>query len=140
MSTARDIMTASPATVRPTSTLRHAVDLLETLDVRHLPVVNEVNEVIGMLSDRDLRSLDRPIHLGTEHASSLGPSGDTRVATVMSSDVLSVDLAADMAEIVDLMLEHKVGAVPVTDASGSLVGIVSYIDILRSLPADTERI
>ena len=41
---------------------------------------------------------------------------------------------ADLAEVVDLMLEHKIGAVPVTNADGALVGIISYLDVLRALP------
>lgn len=52
----------------------------------------------------------------------------------MSSNVLSVDTEADVAEIVDLMLEHKVGAVPVINGDGALAGIISYMDVLREMP------
>jgi acetoin utilization protein AcuB len=51
----------------------------------------------------------------------------------MSTDVLSVDPETDVGEVVDLMIEHRVGAVPVVDAdSEELVGIVSYMDVLRA--------
>jgi CBS domain-containing protein len=56
----------------------------------------------------------------------------------MSSNVLSVGLEADLAEIIDLMLDQRVGAVPVVDADGTLVGIVSYVDILREVPVYEE--
>lgn len=61
---ARDLMTESPATIGPAWTIRSAVRLLQTLDVRHLPVVNEQGELVGMLSDRDLRALAVPVIVG----------------------------------------------------------------------------
>ena len=51
----------------------------------------------------------------------------------MTADVLSVDVETDVTEIIELMLEHKIGALPVTDGDGGLVGIVSYMDVLREL-------
>jgi acetoin utilization protein AcuB len=51
----------------------------------------------------------------------------------MSNGPLAVDEEADAAEVIDLMIDHKIGALPVTDDSGSLVGIVSYVDVLRAL-------
>lgn len=137
MMTARDVMTETPATVGPTSTVRSAVELLHTLDVRHLPVVNEDGELVGMISDRDLRALQIPYFVGPEHIGDLRTALNATVATLMSSDVLSVEEEADLAEVVDLMLDHKIGAVPVTNADGALVGIISYIDVLRALPNES---
>ncbi len=138
MKTARDLMTEAPATVLPTSTVRKAVEMLQTLDVRHLPVVNEDRELVGMLSDRDLRALSIPYFVGPEHVGSLRTALDSGVASFMNSDVLSVEADADAAEVVDLMLDHKIGAVPVTDADGTLVGIISYMDILRAVPLEAD--
>jgi CBS domain-containing protein len=55
---------------------------------------------------------------------------------LMTTPVLSVDVDADCAEIVDLMLDHDVASVPVVDAEGRLVGVVSYSDVLRALPLE----
>jgi len=136
MLTARELMTEAPATVRPTTKVRTAVEILETLEIRHLPVVDDVGQLVGVVSDRDLRALSIPYFLGSEHVGTLRAALDARVAKLMSSDVLSVDAEADAAEVIDLMLENKIGAVPVTDADGALVGIISYVDILRSLSVD----
>ena len=54
----------------------------------------------------------------------------------MTGSVLSVDSEAPLTDAVELMLEHKIGAVPVVDADGKLVGIVSYMDVLRVFMAD----
>ena len=72
MMIARDLMTEAPATVGPTATVRKAVDILQTLDIRHLPVVNDDGELIGMLSDRDLRSLSLPISPRTGSSATSG--------------------------------------------------------------------
>lgn len=137
MSIARELMTDAPATVRPTWTVRQAVRLLQTLDVRHLPVVNESRELVGMISDRDLRSLSVPAIVGTELVGSVETALDAPVSSLMTGDALSVEQEAEASEIVALMLEHRIGAVPVTDADGTLVGIVSYIDVLRTFPHES---
>ena len=138
MLTAHDLMTEDPTTVSAHATLRRAVWLLQTLDVRHLPVVDEEGTLVGMLSDRDVRGLAFPEVLGAEYVGRVQTALDARVSSVMSSDVVSVDLEADALEIVDLMLDQKIGAVPVVDADGTLVGIVSYVDILREMPLDRD--
>lgn len=119
MITARELMTESPTVVDATATLRNAIEKLQSLDVRHLPVVDTDGQLVGMLSDRDLRSAVLPL--------------DASVSNVMSTDVIAVDLEADVAEIIDLMLDNKIGAVPVLDSDDVLVGIISYVDILREL-------
>jgi acetoin utilization protein AcuB len=135
MLTARELMTPTPVTATPMTTVRSAVELLHTLDIRHLPIVDEDGELVGMISDRDLRMVTLPFFVGDDAGASR-VALDARVASIMSGDVLSVEVEADAAEVVDLMLDFKIGAIPVVDDKGVLVGIISYIDILRALPLD----
>jgi CBS domain-containing protein len=121
---AHDLMKRNPVSILATESLHVAVEVLATLDIRHLPVVDASGDLVGMLSDRDLRAVPRPL---------TGADLDTKVSEVMTSGVVRVDTDADAAEVVDLMLDYKIGAVPVTDEDGSLVGIISYVDVLRSL-------
>jgi CBS-domain-containing membrane protein len=65
--TARELMTQSPTTVTPTTTIAEAWDLMRELDVRHLPVVDG-EALVGMVSDRDLGNFD-VAHLLTEDGS-----------------------------------------------------------------------
>jgi acetoin utilization protein AcuB len=138
MPTAKDLMTKGPVTLRTDATVRDAIQLIQSMEIRHLPVVNEQDELIGMVSDRDLRSLSIPRTTDERWLGELRVALQEKIGTVMTADVLSVEEEADASEIIDLMLEYKVGAVPVTDADGSLVGIVSYIDVLRELAALVE--
>jgi acetoin utilization protein AcuB len=133
MPTARELMTENPVAVAATARVRDAVQIFQTLDFRHLPVVNEQWELVGMLSDRDLRALSLPHMVNSEWIGTIQTALEARVASLMSGDPLSVDTEADATEIVDLILAHKIGAVPVVDAENKLVGIVSYVDLLRQL-------
>lgn len=121
MTTASDIMTAKVVTIRQTSTVREALKLLAELDVRHLPVVDEHEGLVGMISDRDLLRLRRSSEV-------LGQA----VSEVMSADVLVVTPTTHVDEIIDLMTENRIGALPVVDADQQIAGIVSYVDVLRA--------
>jgi CBS domain-containing protein len=132
MFTARDLMTPNPIAVSAAARVSEAVQIFQTLDIRHLPVVNEVHELIGVLSDRDLRALSIPDLVDSEWIGVIQTALDARVATLMSSSTVSVDLDTEASEITELMLEHRIGAVPVVDGDGRLAGIVSYVDLLRA--------
>lgn len=128
-----EIMTREVETVNATATVGEAVDVLSELNVRHLPVLNE-GELIGVLSDRDLRSLG--LWPGSELGSyeEINKKYQMLVSSIMSGDVLTVDESTTVPDVIDLMLEQGVGAVPVVDDHGAeLVGIISYVDILRAL-------
>jgi CBS-domain-containing membrane protein len=143
MTTAYDVMTEDPATISVTATVGEAVRLLQALDVRHLPVVDDEGALVGMLSDRDLRGLSFPEMIGEEYLGSIQTALDAPVSSVMSSDVVAVEIEDDVAVIVELMLDRKIGAVPVVDLDDTLVGIVSYVDLLRQWvpeePVQRER-
>jgi len=127
MITAADIMTEDVTSIRQTAPLSQAVEALQDLDVRHLPVTNALHEVVGMLSDSDLAPVsDWPTVLRQP------------VSRFMSSDVLTVDLESTIEEIVDLLVENRVGALPVLDADRKLAGVVSYIDVLVALTRELE--
>jgi acetoin utilization protein AcuB len=138
MISAHDVMTEDPATISLTATVGDAVRLLQTLDVRHLPVVDDEGTLVGMLSDRDLRGLAFPQVSGEEYLGEIQTALEAPVSTLMSSDVVAVEVEDDVSLIIELMLDHKIGAVPVVDTDDSLVGIVSYVDLLRQLSPDDE--
>ncbi|HKP63922.1 MAG TPA: CBS domain-containing protein [Polyangiales bacterium] len=133
MSRAIDIMTQTPATLPVNATVGDAVQALQMLDVRHLPVINAQREVVGMFSDRDLRALSTPRIANEQWIGEYKVALQTKVRDVMTQDVITIEEECEVTEIIELMLEHKVGALPVVDAEGALSGIVSYIDVLRAL-------
>jgi len=126
MTRAIDIMTELPVTIDPLATVEAAVRTLEALEIRHLPVVDEEGELVGMISDRDLRG-----PLGA------GPAGhvprSARIVDVMNSNVTRALPDDDVTELARAMVDQRIGALPITDERGLLVGIVSYVDLLRSM-------
>jgi acetoin utilization protein AcuB len=130
---ARDVMTPDPVTVTPQSHLAEVWDLMRERGIRHVPVV-QAGVLVGMLSDRDLASVDVARVLTMEGADALRRVLDTPVVGIMSSDVISVEPEAALEDVVELMLEHTVGALPVVRPdTREVVGIVSYIDVLRAV-------
>lgn len=128
----QEIMTRDPFAIEANQTVREAMHRLLSLDVRHLPVLDN-GVLVGMLSDRDVR--------GIASATLTGEVTDQLAAAVsdlMTSDPISVDPEAEIGEVIDLMIENKVGALPVV-AEGRLVGIVSYVDVLRYARAELEE-
>jgi acetoin utilization protein AcuB len=133
-------MTEDPATISMSATVGDAVRMLQDLDVRHLPVVDADGTLVGMLSDRDLRGLSFPEMIGEQYVGSIQTALDAPIASLMTSDVVAVELEDPATLIIELMLDHKIGAVPVVDSDDTLVGIVSYVDLLRQLmPEEPAR-
>jgi CBS domain-containing membrane protein len=127
-----EIMTPTPERVLVVDSIADAINKLFELDVRHLPVVDENGELVGMLSDRDLRSYSLPYAMEYTGPDEADERTSAPVSDVMQGDVISVGTDADISEVISLMIDHKVGAIPVVDSlEGGLVGIVSYIDVLR---------
>ena len=131
--TADEIMTENPVTVSETASLGEALEILSELETRHLPVVRR-GEVVGMLSDRDLRALGLSTTADVQRMDAIRASLTARVTTLMTGDVVTVDRDTTLPDIVDLMISEKIGAIPVVDPdSDTLVGIISYIDVLKAV-------
>ncbi|MCB0332956.1 MAG: CBS domain-containing protein [Bdellovibrionales bacterium] len=127
-----ELMTKNPEYVTADETVRAALGKMLELDVRHLPVLRD-GELIGMLSDRDVSLYSTPIDDEAYSLEDVHAKLDTPVSEIMNGAVLSIDEESDASELIRLMIDNRVGAIPVVAAStGDLIGIVSYIDVLRA--------
>ena len=129
--TAADIMTRNPVVVDITATVQDVADVMFGTEVRHVPVV-EQGTLVGMVSDRDLRSylLPRPEQIIRPDDARARLAAN--VGMVMRTDMLTVTPETPLTAIIDLLLQEHIGAVPVLQsASHALLGMVSYIDVLR---------
>lgn len=131
--TANDVMTPNPVTATSKASVAEIWDVMRELEIRHVPVVDN-GTLVGMVSDRDLARFDLGRVLAEEGAEALRQRLATPVVKLMTADVIMVDPETGLDEIVDLLLEHRVGAIPVVrSGTRQVVGIVSYIDVLRAL-------
>ncbi|MCO4760628.1 MAG: CBS domain-containing protein [Myxococcales bacterium] len=120
------LMTPSPKFVSPETPVREALATLDEFDIRHLPVIDASGMLLSIVSDRDLRPvMDLDADL-TERL--LGLS----VGDVLRRLAMAVQPETAVAEAARVMIDERVGAVPVVDEdSGALVGILSYVDLLE---------
>ncbi len=128
---AQDAMVRNPQTVTPSTTVWAALALMRQGDLRHLPVVDDDGRLRGILSNRDFRRL----------LDFLDPEGriphvrDIAVSEIMTKapQVITAHPDTPVVNIAQLMVLRKVGAMPIVDAQGRVVGILTQKDVLREL-------
>jgi acetoin utilization protein AcuB len=128
-----DLMTTKVFTVEPQDLIDRVFFLIHYEKIRHLPVV-EKGKLVGIVSDRDLYKALGP----KSNSNSIESSKDQtelhviakKVQHIMHRAVITVDPDSYASEAAALMVEHKIGAVPVVK-DNKLIGIVSSTDILR---------
>jgi len=130
----RELMSHPVTTIQATESCREAVGRMYKSRIRHLPVLNREGALVGVVTDRDLRhQLFLPAtfrELGTRSVDALLAA--IPVAQIMSTDVVATEPDADLAEAARLMVEEKVGALPVLER-GRVVGILTETDMLREV-------
>jgi acetoin utilization protein AcuB len=121
-----DVMTPDPASVEESESVLSAISRMHDLAVRHLPVVGADHRLVGILSDRDVRSsVGDPFRVELDRIERL------RVGDIMTRDPLNAAVGDDVATVAQMFVDLRLSAVPVIDESDRLVGLVSYIDLLR---------
>jgi CBS domain-containing protein len=127
---ARDVMTSPAVTIRWDATVLEASALMEERDIRRLPVVDEEDVLIGIVSDGDVREALSIYNLTNPYA----PDQDEillAVDEIMSAPVYTVGPEAHLREVIRLMLDHKIGGVPVVDEARRPLGVITESDIFR---------
>jgi CBS domain-containing protein len=131
VNTVAEIMTTDVVTVEPQNSIATAIRLMRQGQLRRLPVVED-GALVGIVTSGDLRRI-------TGLASILkDPSQDNflwhhiPVANVMTRDPISLSPDTPIAEAARLLVEHKIGGLPIV-AGGRLVGIITTSDLLETL-------
>ena len=126
-------MTPEPVTISPDMLVTEAVNVLTEHRFRHLPVVDDENRLLGMVTDRDLRSACPSSVLGNEdRAHVMGLVGSTQVQSIMSKDFMVLQPVSTLDDALLLFKSRSVGALPVVDNQGRVVGIFSLNDLMAA--------
>ena len=124
-----ELMTNEPLTVTAAETIGNAEVLMAENNIRQIPVVNG-RELVGIVTDRDVRAhLSNALLVDPEARERALKTG---VGDIMTTEPLFVAPDDDLKDAVEMLIEQKFGAIPVVDETEGLVGIVSYLDVLRS--------
>lgn len=146
-------MSHDPVVVRPETPLKEAIKILAERHFSGLPVVDDAGQLIGIISETDLmwqetgvtppayiNFLDSVIFLKNPatYERDLHKALGQTVGEVMSSDPISVSPDKSLKEAAQLMHDKKVHRLPVLDAAGHVVGILTRGDIIRAMAASQE--
>lgn len=132
---AKESMTRDLITIGWMERMSTAYQRMKSQSLRHLPVLNETGEVVGMLSDRDVqRAMISEVSHGQVAGSSESIEFDpeARVRDYMGWPVLTVDPTQDVRAVAEQMLREKVSSFLVQDM-GKAVGIITTDDLIRLL-------
>lgn len=126
-------MTPEPLTIPPDMLVTEAAVLLREHSFRHLPVVDVENRLLGMITDRDLRSACPSSVLSNEERDHvLQRVGDTRVESIMSRDFVTLQPISTLDDALLFFTTKSIGALPVVNSKGQVVGIFSLNDLMAS--------
>jgi acetoin utilization protein AcuB len=130
MRTVRDDMSRQPTTLRPDDPLRRAVELVMVRRIRHIPVIGDGERLAGIVTDRDVkRVLPSPLApLDRDSYESL--LDDTTVSRIMTREPYTVQADTPVHDAVRVMLDHKVGGLPVLEDE-RVIGLFTQSDALR---------
>jgi len=144
--TAADIMKKNVVTVNEDTTVEDLARLLSKHRISGAPVVDDKNQVVGIVSEGDLVSLDADIHFPhyvqfldsviflestKKFEERVRKAAATAVADIMITDVITVQKDTPAHEVATIMTDDKVNRLPVLDGD-VLVGIITRADLVRA--------
>ena len=151
--TVADAMSRDPIVVRPQTPLNEAIQILAERHISGLPVVDDAGQLVGIISETDLMwqetgvtppayimFLDSVIYLKnpTTYERDLHKALGQTVGEVMTSDLVTVTPDKPLKEAAQLMHEREVRRLPVLDAEGHVIGILTRGDIIRAMAASQD--
>ena len=111
-------MIYDPVTIKRGSTVRDALGMMEEYHIGGIPVVDDNGKLVGIVTNRDLR-FERDL--------------SRKIDEVMTSEgLVTTNQSTDLEEAAQILQEHKIEKLPVVDADGHLVGLVTYKDITKA--------
>ncbi len=143
----RDIMQSEVITVGPDTTVRELAEILAEHKISGVPVIDEGRHVVGMVSEADVILQDADLHFPyylqflesiiylqsvSKFEERFRKAFGSKVADIMSKEVISISADDSAREAATLMADQKVNRLPVVDGR-ILVGIVTRGDIVRAI-------
>ncbi len=126
-----DIMTRDIFPLKSNQTLNVVRLLMRTVHVRHVPILDEEELFVGLLSHRDLLAYSISKLADIDPLAQSEVDRHIPIKDVMRTEIATTTAATDLKKAISSMLENKFGCLPVIDDKGYLVGIITDEDIIR---------
>jgi acetoin utilization protein AcuB len=128
----RDRMSSPAVTIAPDTPFQDALKLMRDRRFRRLPVVNKKDKLVGIVSERDL------LHAAPSSATSLSvweltylPS-KIQIREIMTEDVITTTPDTPIEDAAHLMVDYRIGGLPVVDGQDRIVGVITETDIFEA--------
>lgn len=143
----KDIMTKDVVTVTKETTVMELAGIFSQRHLSSLPVLDQSGALIGIVTETDLVEQDKNLHIPTvisifdwviylesdkKFEKELKKMTGRTVGDIYSSDIVTVSPDSSISDVADLLSSRKITALPVVEG-GKLVGIISRIDLIRSM-------
>ena len=123
-----EVMIKNVISLQATNTIEEAIHLMKTKKIRHLPIVDKDNQLIGLVNASRLRGASPSVfHVG-EHLEDL----QKPLSSIMRTDVIYGHPLDFVEEVAGLFYEHRISCLPITK-DNKLVGIITETDLLRTM-------
>ncbi|MEU4518882.1 CBS domain-containing protein [Amycolatopsis sp. NPDC024027] len=136
---ARDLMTAPVIAVQPWTSAKEAAELLSTHGFTALPVVDDDEGLIGIVTEADLIRGRIPVDVRNANERREAASVGKTVGDLMTSPATAMSTGTDVADLCQALVDARIRAMPIVDGS-AVVGIVTRGDIVRVLARDDTDI
>jgi len=126
-------MTSKVITIQPDANVLEAQKIMATHQIRHLPVIDGEDVLIGFVTDRDIRSvLPYDCYKSHDCTEEKEKSAGLKIKDIMTREPLTISPSDTIQDALLLIQIKRVGAFPVVDDTGKLKGIISVRDLLRA--------
>ena len=126
-------MTTDVVSVGPDTSLLKVGKLMKDHHIRRIPVVDEQGQVIGIISDRDVRDASPSKATTLDMYEMHYLLAELKAKNIMTAKPITVKPTDTVEQAALVMLDNKVGGLPVVDDAGKLVGIISDHDVFKAM-------
>lgn len=123
-----EIMKTQVETLTTKNSILDAIHLMDQKKIRHIPIVNDVQNVVGIITDRDIRDATPSIFNFNEHKDVLHKP----VHTIMRTNIITGHPLDFVEEVAALFYEHNISCLPILKEK-KLAGIITETDLLHTL-------
>jgi CBS domain-containing protein len=144
--TVRDVMTRRVVSVREDASFKEMADMLRRTRISAFPVLDSANRVIGVVSEADLLVKEAVQATGTSviaalrHVREADKATGVTAADLMTRPAVTIGPDASVAEAARIMYDRRIKRLPVIDAAGRLLGVISRADVLAVFSRPDEEI
>lgn len=140
MKNLNQIMSKKLKTIKETEPLRFALGMMREFNIRHLPVVDDQNKLVGIISDRDIQRAMTPVPSPLSEIE-IDFEFDERfkIRDFMSWPVRKIHEESSLKDVVELMISQKISAYVVVGTEDQLKGIITTDDLMKLLLSFLEK-